>query len=71
MQSEYIYPQIADRSSPDDWQTKGAQDMWARAKTRVREILEDHYPAHLSDQADARIRERFPIRLPRSVMTAG
>ncbi len=68
MQSEYVYPQIADRSSPDDWQDKGAQDMWDRAKARVREVLASHYPSHISHATDACIRERFPIRLKRELM---
>ena len=71
MQSEYVYPQIADRSPPDEWQEKGAEDMWARAKARVREVLTSHYPAHVSHETDARIRERFPIRLPHAAMTPG
>jgi len=69
MQSEYVYPQIADRSSPDEWRERGAQDMLERARVRVREILANHYPAHISDQTDTRIRDLFPVRLPRAIMS--
>ena len=71
MKSEYLYPQIADRRTPDAWQEAGGQDMWARANCRVQEVLTRHFPSHLSSQADVRIRQRFPIRLPRDVMSTG
>lgn len=69
MQSEYVYPQIADRSSPDDWQDQGSQDMWERAKLRVREILAEHRPGHVSAATDAQLRQHFPIRLAREALT--
>ena len=71
MQSEYVYPHIDDRSSPDDWQEKGAQDMWGRARARARQILGSHHPTHVTARTDARIRERFPIRLPRAKVFPG
>ena len=71
MESEYVYPKLADRAAPDVWQDAGGEDMWARAKRRVREILGDHHPDHLSAAADRLIRERFPIRLPRHAVFPG
>ncbi len=38
------------------------------AAARLREILAVHYPAYIEPAADARIRERFPIALPREAM---
>ncbi len=68
METEYVYPTLADRSSPEEWEEKGRQDMRARARGRVRELLAAHYPAYIEPKADAAIRERFPIRLRRSDM---
>lgn len=68
MQSEYVYPSLADREAIAVWEEKGALDMVARARLRVRETLERHHPAYISAEADRRIRERFPIRLPREAM---
>ncbi len=68
MQSEFVYPELADRASPEAWRERGAQDMWQRAKARVRNILSSHYPGHVTRAADERLRERFPIRLPRDAM---
>ena len=65
MESEYIYPRYADRRTPDDWRDAGASDMWVRAGERARTILQSHYPSYIETSADARIRDQFPIRLPR------
>jgi trimethylamine---corrinoid protein Co-methyltransferase len=70
MQSAYLYPAIGDRKSPNEWTEQGALDITARAEKKVREILATHFPAHIADQVDARIRERFPIKLPRAAMLA-
>lgn len=64
METEYVYPRLSDRDSPDSWTEKGATDMWARAKEQVQGIMRTHYPTHISTQADDQVRARFPIRLP-------
>ncbi len=70
METEYLYPTLADRRPPDEWEEDGSPDIRHRARERVREILSTHYPAHIDSKTDARIRERFPIRLPREAMRA-
>ncbi|MEQ8651156.1 MAG: trimethylamine methyltransferase family protein [Kiloniellales bacterium] len=64
MRSDYVYPTLADRQSVQDWMEAGATPIWERACTRVRQILAAEPPAHLSAEAEARIRAAFPIRLP-------
>ena len=68
MRSEYLYPSLADRSSPQEWEEQGSPDIRLRAGQRVSEILRDHYPEYIDPTVDRQIRERFPIRLPRNVM---
>lgn len=63
METEYIYPKLADRESPDVWKEKGSVDIWERAALRVKEVLRTHYPDHITPAADAAVRARFPIRL--------
>ena len=63
MESEYVYPRYADRSSPSDWTDAGAADVWDRATVRARTILASHTPSYIDDATDQRIRERYPIRL--------
>ncbi|MBC6439682.1 MAG: trimethylamine methyltransferase family protein [Rhodospirillales bacterium] len=68
MTRDYLYPDIADRLSPSDWEEKGGRDIRDRARDEVRRILASHYPRHIDDATDRRLRERFPIRLPRERM---
>ena len=68
MQSDFVYPEIGDRRSIDEWEADGAQDIRSMAIDRTRKILQQHYPHHLSDELDRALRGQFDIRLPRSVM---
>jgi trimethylamine--corrinoid protein Co-methyltransferase len=69
MQREYLYPEVGDRLSPDDWVDAGATTVAERARHRVETTLASHYPRHLSPAVDARIRERLPILLDPEALT--
>ncbi len=69
MQSEYIYPEVGDRGSPKEWREQGSSDVVERARLKVDEILANHFPDHIDDALDARLRERFNVLLPRNRMT--
>lgn len=71
MRSEFQYPDIADRTSPGEWQEGGSRTIYDQAHARVGEILSTHYPEYLDPAVDARIRERFPIRLDPADMRPG
>ena len=71
MERDYHYPDLSDRESPDAWAEQGATDMRERAAAKARDILASHYPSYIPADVDARIRERFPIRLPEEKMRAG
>jgi trimethylamine--corrinoid protein Co-methyltransferase len=71
MQTEYLYPDVADRASPKEWAERGSEDLLERARTRMRAILAEHYPVYIAPAVDREIRARFPIRLPRANMRAG
>jgi trimethylamine--corrinoid protein Co-methyltransferase len=64
MQSEYIYPEVGDRFSPNLWNEAGKPSALALAVQRRDEVLANHFPNHISAETDARIRANFPIRLP-------
>ncbi len=64
MKSDYVYPKVADRQTPDAWESDGAQDMLQRAREQVREILSSHTPNYLAGGLDADLRSRFNILLP-------
>jgi len=64
MQTEYVYPLVGDRLSPDDWKNAGALDVRQRANKVVKEILGGPLPTHIPPDSDSLIREMFPIHLP-------
>ncbi len=71
MESEYVYPEVGDRTSPKEWIEQGSTDIIQRAAARTREILSRHYPVHIDPALDATIRERFAIKLPAHAMRPG
>jgi trimethylamine--corrinoid protein Co-methyltransferase len=68
MQTEYLYPAVGDRRSPNEWAEQGSLDVTARAMKKVEEILMSHFPSHIAESVDAEIRRRFPVRLDRAAM---
>ena len=64
MQREYVYPEIGDRDTPDNWLDAGGKDARDRAHEHVQRVLAEHRPTHLAADVDARIRAAFPIGLP-------
>ena len=71
MRTEYEYPDLADRSTPDEWRDAGSRDIRESAADRVREILSTYYPECIDSALDRKIRERFPIRLDTKTMQPG
>ncbi len=71
METEYLYPKLADRTSQAEWQDAGSADILEAAKTRVHKILSAHYPAYIDPATDAKVREHFKIHLPEEAMRLG
>lgn len=65
MQTEYIYPDFADRLSPNQWVEQDKPVLLNKAILKKDEILNNYFPMHISDAVDRQIREQFPIFLPR------
>jgi trimethylamine--corrinoid protein Co-methyltransferase len=61
MERDYVYPKLADREQPRTWAERGADQAWARAKAKAREVLATHHPTYLDAAQDAEIRARFRI----------
>ena len=70
MEREYVYPELADRSSIAEWIDSG-RDIRERGRERLVEVLSTHYPDHIDPADDARIREAFDIRLAPEDMRPG
>lgn len=63
MQTDYVYPEIGDRSSPKEWIERNKPVLIETAIRRKRELLEGSSKAALSPEVDAAIRARFKIHL--------
>ncbi len=63
MQSEFLYPKLADRTPPGEWEENGSKDIFDRAHETVCKILSSYYPNHISSKIDKEIRDKFPILL--------
>ena len=71
MKSDFLYPEVADRSSPDEWAAAGARDIRQAARDRARAILATHFPGHIGADLRRDLRDRFDIRLDEGDMKAG
>ena len=64
MQTEYVYPSIANRMSPKEWVEEDKPDLIANAIARKEAILASRAAARFDPETDAAIRARFNIHLP-------
>ena len=46
MKSDFLYPALADRRSPGEWEEAGSPDIRDLAIRRTRAILREHVPDH-------------------------
>lgn len=65
METEFIYPRLGDRSSPDDWTDNGSTDIWDRARMEARQILSSAPTTQIDERTEANIRQKFNIHLGR------
>ena len=63
MKTEFVYPDLGDRQSLDDWIDSGRLSIWDRARQNVTSLLSEEPLNHLSEDADRKIREAFDIHL--------
>ncbi len=63
MQKDYFYPDLGDRTTPQEWHDQGAEDLLDRARERTRELLAAPLPTHISQEVLAQIKAEFPIML--------
>jgi len=54
---EQSQPRLMDRRVREDWEELGSTDMYARALTRARDLLENHHPEPLPDDVRQRVRD--------------
>jgi len=70
METEYQYPTLGDRATTEEWEESGSRTIRERAIDKTREILSSHYPEYIEPDIEKKIRDKYPILLPRDAMTA-
>ncbi len=70
MNSEYLYPEILDRRSRDDWQEAGGLDLRAVAVEKAKQVLAGHWPQVIPAEQERELRKHFNILLPEEEMRA-
>ena len=68
MQTEYIYPEFYNRLSPSQWKDAGKPEALDVAIKKKNHILSTHFPKHISNEVDDKIRAEFPIFLSKESM---
>ncbi|MEM7344322.1 MAG: trimethylamine methyltransferase family protein [Chloroflexota bacterium] len=68
MQTDFLYPDLADRRTPQEWEADGSLDIRTKAQAKTREILKTHFPNHIAPDIDEQLRKNFDIRLSKQVM---
>lgn len=71
METDYLYPELADRNGLGVWEAEGSTSMLERAQTKVKQVMRTHYPTHVDATTDAAIRAKFPIVLDPANMRPG
>jgi trimethylamine--corrinoid protein Co-methyltransferase len=64
MQTDYVYPSLANRFSPKEWDELGKPDLIEKATEKKMKILSERSAARFDPITDRAIRERFRIHLP-------
>ena len=65
METDYVYPALGNRMSPKEWAESDKPDLIKNAIKRKEEILQTRPAAAFAPDLDAKIRENFPIHLPK------
>jgi trimethylamine--corrinoid protein Co-methyltransferase len=63
MQSDHVYPNMGDRTSPKEWAENGKPDLVAKAVARKEAILAKPSAAMFDAATDIAIRNKFNIHL--------
>jgi trimethylamine--corrinoid protein Co-methyltransferase len=64
MEMDHVYPRLANRNSPKEWEERGKPDLLAGARALKEEILAQPAAARFDPVLDRTLRARFRIHLP-------
>ena len=68
MKSDFVYPDLVNRQTPDEWLANGAPTINNTARQVAQKTLAEHFPSYIPPDVDQDIRTRFDIKLPKERM---
>ena len=68
MESEFLYPDLANRQTTQEWEESGKQTIYDVAHLKLKQMMKDYYPEYIDNKTDDKIRSKFPIRLKKERM---
>jgi len=68
MESEFLYPNLANRQTTQEWEESGKQTIYDAAHLRLKQMMKNYYPEYINKKTDDKIRSEFPIRLEKERM---
>ncbi len=63
METEYLYPKIANRLSPKEWAEVGKPDIVADAQAYIQEVMARPAPTHISAELDQSLKAKWPLKV--------
>jgi len=69
METEYLYPELGDRSTTSEWEEKGSKLIHERAGERLRSLMSSHYPEYIDSKVAEELRRKYPIKLTADAMS--
>jgi trimethylamine--corrinoid protein Co-methyltransferase len=70
MESEFLYPDLANRQTTQEWEESGKLTIYDVAHLKLKQMMKDYYPEYIDNKTDDKIRSKFPIRLQKERMQA-
>ena len=63
METEYLYPKIANRLSPKEWAEVGKPSIVGDAQSYIKKVLNGPEPSHISADLDAKLKAKWPLKI--------
>ena len=68
METEFLYPDLADRRTTQEWEDQGKQSIYDLAHEKLNGMMKSYYPEYIDSKTDEKIRSSFPIKLSKDSM---
>ena len=63
METEYLYPKIANRLSPKEWAEVGKPEIVRDAQAYIKKVLDGPEPKHIPIDLDMQLKKKWPLKV--------